>query len=551
MRVDVGELLALELVFLACESMGVVRVEGLLQVGQAQSLGGFLDGRIVNHVAALEDGLVGVERIGEVVHGGDGTRLVGDPEELAAVGVVAQGAANDIVVRAHHVAELVARRVHHDARRGLIHEGDLHAAAGLGGRRHVSAKLAAHALDARADLLAEHNAVARGSGAAVERTTLVLRVVFVDHFLVGAEAARCQKHGLGGGGVDFATLALGDEARSAAVGHGDVGHLRAIDNGSAQGANAVDEVLHRVAAAALIATGSQVRGHAIGLVHAHAVEADANFVQPIDQGGRGGVQSVVIRHGAIEAVVFGNNEALEHAEHGVLVEERAGVEATERVVLLQLAAGAGEAGIRHGHRAAGDVLLLEKGDFEAFLEQAGRGGEACGACAHDHDVGVDGLVFALFGSLSALLELRDIGAGIGDGLDGGVLDSGARRGCARNGINVEVLGLDDLGRPHLGCKAANANGLVVGKHAQVRDGAARHGGFDVDVVLVAHGLGGELAVGRFFQRGGRGFCRRLRRFGLAALRLGALFCRGRAAQSNCAHRGNARKSAGALQEITA
>ena len=33
MRVDVGELLALELVFLACESMGVVRVEGLLQVG--------------------------------------------------------------------------------------------------------------------------------------------------------------------------------------------------------------------------------------------------------------------------------------------------------------------------------------------------------------------------------------------------------------------------------------------------------------------------------------------------------------------------------------
>ncbi len=62
--------------------MGVVRVEGLLQVGQAQSLGGFLDGRIVNHVAALEDGLVGVERIGEVVHGGDGTRLVGNPEEL-------------------------------------------------------------------------------------------------------------------------------------------------------------------------------------------------------------------------------------------------------------------------------------------------------------------------------------------------------------------------------------------------------------------------------------------------------------------------------------
>ena len=58
-------------------------------------------------------------------------------------------------------------------------------------------------------------------------------------------------------------------------------------------------------------------------------------------------------------------------------------------------------------------------------------------------------------------------------------------GCAGNGVNVEVLGLDDLRGPHLGCKAANANGLVVGKHAQVRDGAARHGGFDVDVILVA------------------------------------------------------------------
>ena len=274
-------------------------------------------------------------------------------------------------------------------------------------------------------------------------------------------------------------------------------------------------------------------------------------MQPIDQGRRSGVQGIVVRHGSVETVVLGNDEALEYAEHCVFVEERAGVEATERVILLQLAAGTCETGIRHGHGAAGDVLLLEKGDLEALLEQTGRGGEACGARAHDHDVGIDSLVFALFGSLSALLELRDVGAGIGNGLDGSILDSGARRGCTGNGINVEVLGLDDLRRPHLGCKAANADGLVVGKHAQVRDGAARHGGFDVDVILVAHSLGGELAVGCFFQRGGRSFCRRLRRFGLTALCLGSLVCRGRAAQSNCAHRGNARKSAGALQEITA
>ena len=104
------------------------------------------------------------------------------------------------------------------------------------------------------------------------------------HFLVGAEAARCQKNGLGGGGVSFTTLALGDEARCAAFGHGDVGHLRAVDNGSAQGANAVDEILHGVAAAAFIAAGGQVRGHAVGFVHTHAVEADADFMQPIDQG---------------------------------------------------------------------------------------------------------------------------------------------------------------------------------------------------------------------------------------------------------------------------
>lgn len=252
-------------------------------------------------------------------------------------------------------------------------------------------------------------------------------------------------------------------------------------------------------------------------------------MQPIDQGRRSGVQGIVVRHGSVETVVLGNDEALEYAEHCVFVEERAGVEATERVILLQLAAGTCETGIRHGHGAAGDVLLLEKGDFEAFFEQAGRGGEACGACAHDHDVGIDSLVFALFGSLSALLELRDVGAGIGNGLDGSILDSGARCGCTGNGVNVEVLGLDDLRRPHLGCKAANADGLVVGKHAQVRDGAARHGGFDVDVILVAHSLGGELAVGCFFQRGGRSFCRRLRRFGLTALCLGSLVCRGRAA----------------------
>lgn len=152
------------------------------------------------------------------------------------------------------------------------------------------------------------------------------------------------------------------------------GHLRAVDNGSAQGANTVDEVLHGVAAAAFIAAGGQVRGHAVGFVHTHAVEADADFMQPIDQGRRSGVQGIVVRHGSVETVVLGNDEALEYAEHCVFVEERAGVEATERVILLQLAAGTCETGIRHGHGAAGDVLLLEKGDLEALLEQTGRGG---------------------------------------------------------------------------------------------------------------------------------------------------------------------------------
>ncbi len=67
---------------------------------------------------------------------------------------------------------------------GLIHEGDLHAAAGRRSARHVSAQ-ARGPCTRTYNLLAEHVPSPVG-WAAVERTALVLRVV-IDHFLVGAK----------------------------------------------------------------------------------------------------------------------------------------------------------------------------------------------------------------------------------------------------------------------------------------------------------------------------------------------------------------------------
>ena len=204
---------------------------------------------------------------------------------------------------------------------------------------------------------------------------------------------------------------------------------------------------------------------------------------------------MVVGHGAVEAVELGVHVLGKNGHHGVFVVVRVVVEAALGIVLLQLAARARHAGVGHGHGTAGDVLLLEQGDLHALFQQAGGCHKACGAGAHDDDVGVDGLLGAAGQLFGALLEFARVDARIAEAFERGILDGVAGGGCAGDGVNIEVLGFEHLRGPHGGGQAADTRGFVVVENLQAGNRAVFDHGFDEDVVLVAHGLGYVFAVG--------------------------------------------------------
>ena len=131
MRVEVGQLLASELAFLAGERVGVMRIESGSEVGQPQLLGSSLHGIVVHHVAAVLEAFVGIHGVQLVLVRGDAARFVGDVEELPPVRFIEKRPPKHAVVIRHDIAELLARRVHEDAWRGLVQEGDLEVRSGL------------------------------------------------------------------------------------------------------------------------------------------------------------------------------------------------------------------------------------------------------------------------------------------------------------------------------------------------------------------------------------------------------------------------------------
>ena len=186
---------------------------------------------------------------------------------------------------------------------------------------------------------------------------------------------------------------------------------------------------------------------------------------------------------------------VQHGVHGELVGVGLGGSVAKELVEAVGVAGVRreEVALRHGARAADDVLLLDDGDARAVLHGCDGRGEGRDAAADDEHVHVGCLIDGL--DSHRLLERFRIAAGLLDAVAHGREKRHARDGGAADDVHGQGLRVQDALREQVEGGFADEGRLSLARDHDGVDGGGAEGDLDLDVADHAVGRG-DVCAGR-------------------------------------------------------